>query len=240
MWYLPEPRSHDYGYDDDESGGSAPSCDWKFVLFLPLIVLLLVLVSIAPFLAMAAYFLNDVHSTLKRTVESGKLAYPFLVEAGAVGAIVLSLGRLSQWPNTLLQSSFFLILAIGFVLIFTVLPILAVGLHWIGEILSFSFMRPRSLKLVGLHIVLLGVVIATSVFSLNIGKSPVPLATKPTATAQAQSTQVPVLAPTSTAPVIPQRTFTILVDDFLPQPYQLRRLRPCRPRPLCHLRPCHQ
>jgi hypothetical protein len=220
MWYLFEPRSDNYYYDDDGSGGSKPSWDWKFILWLPVIVLLMFFIGIAPFLMMVWYFLNDVYTTLKKTVETGRLSYPFLVKVGVVVAIILSILWLGHSPNTPIHLGVYLVLAIGFVLIFTILPIFALCVHGILKIHLFLNTKLGGFKSFALYIIFLGVALATFIFYLGFSRLPSSTAARQTETPKAENISSPTLTSTSTALIIPEISINILVDDFIPQPYQ--------------------
>jgi hypothetical protein len=220
MWYLFEPRSNNYYYDDDNSGGSESSWDWKFFLWLPVIVLIMFFIGIAPLLMLVWYFLNDVYTTLKRTVETGRLSYPLLVKAGVVVAIILSLIWGCHSPNTPIRLGFYLVLAIGFVLIFTILPIFALCVHRILKIQLFLNTKLGGFKSYALYIVFLGVALTTFIFYLGILRLPSSTAARQTETPKAENISGPTLASPSPALIIPELSIYILVDDFIPQPYQ--------------------
>ena len=129
-----EPRSKNY-YDEDDSDASQSSWDWNFILWFPVIVLILFLIGLAPLLMWVGYFLNDVYSTLKKTIASGKLAYPFLAKAGVVVACILACFLLTH-SDTPIKPSLVFVLSIGFVLFFTVFPTIALGLHWLRKVHS--------------------------------------------------------------------------------------------------------
>lgn len=134
MNWLLEPRSN-YSYDDDESTVDQPACGWKFILFLPLAFIFIFLVSLSPFLALLVYFLRDVYSTLKRTISSGDLCYPFLMKVGVVLAILLAAHFIIHPTGPPIKLSVSLILGAGFILIFTVLPVLALCVYWMRKLI---------------------------------------------------------------------------------------------------------
>ncbi len=87
MSHFLEPRSdNDYGECEDNGALSSPGC--LAVLLFPFAFVGILFISLRPVLALVVYFIADVGSTLKRTVQSGELAYPFLAQAGAVLALV--------------------------------------------------------------------------------------------------------------------------------------------------------
>ena len=222
MWpYLYESRSKDY-YDDDDSGGSEPSLDWKFFLWLPVIVLFMFFIEILPILAMALYFFKDVYSTLKRTVKSGNFSYPFLVKVGGAVAVILAVTYLAHPHGAPIQPSVFLVLAVGFVFVFTILPVLALCLHRISSIHSFLEARIGPFISYGLYIFFAGILLLTIIFS-NFTKQPSQTQPSPANTSEPADNSAPLeLSPSATAAsvYIPNRSVDILLDDFRQQPYQ--------------------
>ncbi len=139
MWYLFEPRSR--GYDDYSDGSQVdPSVNLSDILLFPirlvLAIVLMYILLIIPFLGLTLYFFHDVYSTLKRTVSSGKLSYPFLAKAGVVLVIFLVGAFYSHPKNTPIHLSASLVLAIGFIIIFSILPLLALCLHLLLRFVS--------------------------------------------------------------------------------------------------------
>jgi hypothetical protein len=70
-------RSNDY-YDEYERDYVEPPMKWSDILMFPVVLLFMFFFAILPPLVLILYFLNDVYSTLKRTINSGKLSYPSL------------------------------------------------------------------------------------------------------------------------------------------------------------------
>ena len=95
-----DPRSS-RGDEYDDYSDSQPGWDWEFILWLPVILLFMFLIPFVPLFMLAGYFLSDVYSTLKKTIGSGELAYPFHAKVGIVVAIILArivLGHSSSSP----------------------------------------------------------------------------------------------------------------------------------------------
>ncbi len=113
-----------YEYDGD-GAESSPGCIEYFWL-LPVTFVVLFFIEIIPFLMLIAYFLADVYSTTKRTVQSGELSYPTLVRVGAVLACGLGLAYGNSYNKPIVLSSG-LVLAIGFILIFHRIALLGIG-----------------------------------------------------------------------------------------------------------------
>jgi hypothetical protein len=213
-----EPRSK-YWYDDDDSNGSQESWEWKDILWIPFIIPIMFLIAIIPFLMLAGYFLHDVYSTLKKTIASGDLAYPFLAKAGVVVAIIQAYFVFSHSPSKPIKPSLLFFLSIGFVLFFTILPTLALCLHWIRRIYLLSSAKlGRIIKWASFSILCVGFV----AFIFFRGCSKQPRSTEPhsnqTPNAAQFSLPTQTLVPSATS--VPEHSIHILVDDFIPQPYQ--------------------
>lgn len=209
-----EPRSK--GYDDESDGGTDQfTWTWSNILLLPFVpILLFFFVYLIPFLPFFAYFLKDVYSTLKNTVNTGQLSHPFLANAGLWLAVILVIANFNRPENTPIQFSFLLILAIGYIVIFTILPFLALCLHL--PVIFYSFIRAKlsDIKPRRLFFASMGILFSLMLFwgfsnySTLIPK-PEPIPT-------------PASIPAALPADIPdeKHSIRILVDDFSPQPYQ--------------------
>ena len=132
LWPIFESRSNDY-YTDSDSCENEPPLNGPNILLFPVLVLLLfpvlalfmLYLVILPFLVAICDFINVM---LKRTMSGGKIAHPYLAYVGLLLAIAL-IANFIHPENIFALPSTTLILAIGFIVIFTVLPFLAQCLH---------------------------------------------------------------------------------------------------------------
>jgi hypothetical protein len=240
FFYL-DPRSdNDYGDSDGDAEESLSGC--SFILWLPVAVVVIFVLSFIPVLLLAAYFFHDVYTTTKRTAQTGELAYPLPARLGVVLALILAVafGDAYRQPISL---SLGLVVALGFVVIFTVLPYAALGWHSRGKIRSALKtgswdMQPTVRYLISAGL-LLGVVVllivvwraapapGTSLITPLATRKVLPTVTPLPASARnaAVSAATPNALPAATA-LMPgntppaERSFSILLDDFSPQPYQ--------------------
>jgi len=79
-WYLWEPRSKDYEYEDEP--GENPGLSRSDLLLIPVALVGLFWISLTPFIALFLYYLSDVYQTTKETMQTGEMAYPFLANLG--------------------------------------------------------------------------------------------------------------------------------------------------------------
>ena len=137
-------------------------------------------------MALIAYFLADVYSTTKRTVENGKLSYPFLFRAGIVLALILAVANVTSYNRPIVVTPG-LVAALGFILIFTVLPVFALGLHSLLRMRSYMKTKSGGVRSYGWYLALLGILLgALALLSvvLRPGSIPVAPVTTPTLTKQ--------------------------------------------------------
>ena len=90
--FIDNRSDSDYGESEcDGTEPSLPGC--SDILLFPVVFVGLLFLGILPLLALTAYFLADVYSTTKRTVENGQLSYPFLFRAGVVLSLILAVAN---------------------------------------------------------------------------------------------------------------------------------------------------
>ncbi len=219
MFFYLEPHSGD-DYDESEGGeadGAQSSFGCSDILWLPVVFVLIFLVGVAPLLALTAYFLHDVYTTTRRTAQTGELAYPFLVSAGAMAALVL-LTTVLLPANRPIQLSPGLVAGIGFIAIFTLLPCLALVLHTLLKFRAFLKTRGGGMRSYGWYLALLGLLLgALVVLSALLRPRSSPVLPVPTPTLI--QTLRPTVTPLSNDRTSVSRSISILVDDFGPQPY---------------------
>jgi len=215
MDWMFDPRFHK-DYDDSDSGDGGASWQWSDILLLPAALLVKFLSEILPFLVLAWFFFGHVYSTLKRTINNGKLSHPFLAFDGSVLVAILVIAFLGRPANTPIHLRASLILAIGFVFIFTMLPALALCLHWLIKYHSWLKSKFGGIGSFSLITTSLVICLAAIIFFLNFPSPSSPIQPSPTRTPGPTQTPAAV-EPTRTD--IPTRSIDILVDDFRPQPY---------------------
>jgi hypothetical protein len=219
-FYFLDPRS-DNDYGESENDGVEYSFGWSDIFWLPVAFVFACFIGVIPFLALTAYFLYDVYTTTRRTVQTGELSYPFLVSVGAIAALVLLTNVLLP-VNKPVQLSLGLVAAIGFIVIFTLLPCLALALHALLKFRAFMMTKSGGMRSYGRYLVLLGVLLGAGVLLIAfLRPSPIPAVPVKTPTPVKQlpplrTTVTPL--PNSQTPA--GRSISILVDDFSPQPYQ--------------------
>jgi len=227
--YLWDPRSDNYY---DESGGSAPEQPWTWsdVLLFPIhllaALLFIFVLSILPPLVLIGYFLKDIYTTTQNTFRSGKLAYPFLFKVGMFLAAILALMYFKLPPGAHVHLSLMLVLAVCFVILFAILPLMALILHpaaqfYVDTKTKADYPKSRYLWLVFIGIVsCAGLVLAYCGQRQNTPTLPIPpKATDLSSSRLLMTASNPPARPRATATAQP-RLITILVDDFEPQPYQ--------------------
>ncbi len=218
-YFLLDPRS-DNDYGESEGDGMESPFGCFNILWPPVVFVVICLMGVVPILALTAYFLHDVYTTTRRTIQSGKLSYPFLAEIGAIVAFTLLATTLLP-GNKPVQLSPGLVAAIGFIVIFTILPGLALALHTLLKMRAFMKTRGDRMKSYGWYLALLGILLGAGILLISFlrsGSLPVMTIKTPTSVRRLISTPVPTLKPEDQTPQ--GRSFSILVDDFSPQPYQ--------------------
>lgn len=221
MSFYLEPRSDNYDYESetDEDGFSI---EWSAIFWFPVVFVFACFIGLLPFLLLIFYFLADIYSTTKITIETGKVAYPSLAYIGVLLAIVLDIANDSHPENALVHPSPFLISALGFILIFTILPCLALGLHSLTKIHLFIKAKFGGMRSHGRYLALLGILLgAIVVLSVLLRPGLIPAVPVKTPTLAKQLIlPLPTQAPKPNSITVPGRSMSILVDDFIPQPYQ--------------------
>ena len=219
-YFLLDPRS-DNDYGESESDGVKSSFGCSDILWLPVVFVLICLMGALPLLALTAYFLYDVYTTTRRTVQTGELSYPFLVSAGMIAALVLLTNVLLPGSKPI-QLGLGLVTGIGFIVIFTLLPCLALVLHTLLKFRAFMKTRGDGMRSYGWYLALLGLILgALVVLSALLRPRSLPAApvTTPALTQPLQPPR-PTVTPPPKGPTDAGRSISILVDDFSPQPYQ--------------------
>ncbi len=233
--FLVDPRSdNDYGESDYSGPEPATGCaDFLQFIFLTPVVFIFMLIMMAGLIFMlAGHILVSVYEMLKKTVQTGELVEPFFARAGVVLALVLIVANGNK-PITVTPG---LIVATGFILIYTILPIAALGLRSLMGIFSdmkIQLLNPRSPKLyLTFLIALLGAVLLLNAVSrpgtpnTTHASAPVLIKPRPSPSATQRLPEQVVISqtlPTRTSqpryPTPPVREISILVDDFKRQPY---------------------
>jgi len=224
-WYLNGPRSND-GYDDYTPDGGGSSRGWKdllqiplFILFLPLFFLILIVIEILPLLTMLMYFLNDQYTTLRHTADSGELSYPTLFSLGMVGTPILAVILYTRPASIVSHYGWGLILSAAWIFLFTVLPFLMVGVHWIVVARFRSGSKGGDTRAYLLYIFFLILLFAAILHFFNFSAPSSPNPSAPFSSRTAENAQNPSGIPSLQPTAPPSRTVEILVDDFRPQPY---------------------
>src|SRR5215212_5584647 len=98
-WFGVDMNRSNDNYDQYEQDYVAPPMKWSDIVLFPVVVLGMFFFAILPLLALIFYFLNDLYSTLKQTINSGKLSYPSLAYIGALLALILVVANSGRSEN---------------------------------------------------------------------------------------------------------------------------------------------
>jgi hypothetical protein len=212
----------DSNYGESGCDGVEPSTGWSDILWLPFAFVLMFFIGILPFLALILYFLADIYSTTKTTIKTGKVAYPSLAYIGVLLAIILDIANDNHPKNVFAHPSLFLVLALGFIFVFTILPCWAVGLHALIRLFFSMGVKFKIRRSYGWYLALLGLMLGALVLlSVSLRPGPIPAAHAKTPTPARQLVPpLPTQSPQPNNRTLPGRSIHILVDDFNPQPYQ--------------------
>jgi hypothetical protein len=210
-----EPRSKIF-YDGPDSGGG-DSCPMHVLLFLPILVFVLLLTALMPVLGLMYSFLKYLGSEFLQTVRAGTVSHPGLAKTGWLSAPLLYIAARIHPEGTLIHPHILFVAAAGFVLCFSVLPALALGLRGVRVLRGWLISHFGAFDTYGVCLAVVGLCIAVFVFSRE---SRVPPAAGPASTSGPAHPTAERLSPTfqSTPTAVPQRSVEILVDDFRPRP----------------------
>ena len=124
-------------------------------------------------------------------------------------ALILAVANVTSYNRPIVVTSG-LVATLGFILIFTVLPVFALGLHSLLRMRAYMKTKTGGVRSYGWYLALLGILLgALALLSVVWRPGSIPIA--------------PVTTPTQSPPsnqTLPDRSISILVDDFSPQPYQ--------------------
>jgi hypothetical protein len=127
-WYVGRSKPGDL-YDEPagDTGSSGDGC-WD-ILLLPFYAIFILVFCLLIHLMMFAWIVwqmfQDVYQTTRGTFNTGKLAHPYLTYLGGLIAIIQLYRYVSGGFGAQITSSLTLVLSIGVVIIFTVLPLVA-------------------------------------------------------------------------------------------------------------------
>jgi hypothetical protein len=131
MNWMFEPRSRDYGYDDDAQGGSyCPPMQWHEILLAPLcLILFLIYVAIIDVLLIPCGIIySDFRLTVERVAKSGELEFPVLVFTG-MGIVIILPFLIVKHLFDVLAHPFITFCSSVFVILFTLAPLTGLALR---------------------------------------------------------------------------------------------------------------
>ena len=107
FWYMLEPRSKNYDYDDHSENHGLCLSDVLLLPLLPVVFVVMACISLMPVIAFFLYYLSDVYNTTKKTIQTGKTAYPFMANLGSFLIVFLLLAvDIDFFPFKLIASVF--------------------------------------------------------------------------------------------------------------------------------------
>jgi len=128
MYWMFEPHSKSYDYDDGET--YSPPMQWHEIpLAILLFILFLIYIVIIELLIPLGLLFHEFYSITKSVSESGKLDSPGLVVTGIVIAIIL-LTLISNHIFAISDHPFIAFCSSGFVLMFTIAPLTGLAMRY--------------------------------------------------------------------------------------------------------------
>jgi len=97
--YLFEPRSNNY-YNEENVDGVESHWQWSDILWLPVIIVILIFIGIAPFIFMVCYFFYQIYLAIKTKIKSTKPLHLFLVSMGILLTLLIFLVFYNRQPST--------------------------------------------------------------------------------------------------------------------------------------------